>query len=170
MILGDPFNTIKRDHRLSGFVVHKQTHTNLNILPMSKRSAPNTPLFPDSTGWSPKATSTRHQVVNPSNPNCGEFFWRIQLEGGKLTYFEYEEPNLRARAKKDFWSSRATNKPQEVVGHGNSISSVALVEKIESLMCALGVIQSNQLEMMSWLRAQGFADAFDAEDAQPSSD
>lgn len=142
---------------------------NINTTHMTKRSA-DTPSFPDTTGWTPREGSTRHQVTNPSNKNVGQFFWRIQT-GDKLTYFEYEDSKLRVTAKRDYWASKSKTpttpqpppspQPQrEDVSHGIELLKLQLDNAVKLMI----EIKSNQTEMMKWLRSAGYADSHDAED------
>lgn len=75
--------------------------------PMTKRAYDqDVPTFPDDSGWSPKPGALRGKVVNPSNPNCGQYYWSITANT-KLTYFEYEDIVVRDVAAKAYLAKKS---------------------------------------------------------------
>lgn len=131
---------------------------------MAKRAHSDVPTFPDHTGWSPKAGSKRYQVVNPSNPNCGKWYWKIQ-NGEKLAYFEYEDPETRAAAKKNYLkNSKAGNKSADA-GHGKS--SAEMVAKVDEVISLLKALSIKQDTIITALRTAGMlpdAEEFDEDE------
>ena len=79
---------------------------------MSKRTSSEPPSFPDSTGWSPRAGSVRGQVLNRTKQYCDEYYWAIVGDNGKLSYYEYEDPVIRAEANKAYLAKSKGNYPK----------------------------------------------------------